>query len=217
MKMVCKNCGLPVDEGLKFCTNCGTPVAEASPHEQVSIHDSPDVGAYSMQEIAAQHQNNPESNLQKVETPPPAPPKAKHTKRNVMIAVVMVGIVGIILGTNIAANRHFERGKTYLREHDYENAINEYSLAIKLKPNYALAYVYRGDAHELKGQYDRAIEDLNKAIELDPHYVDLYGNRGEVYRMKSQYDRAIEDLNKAIELSPDYQWAKDRLREIRGR
>jgi hypothetical protein len=66
--MFCTNCGSQIPDGVKFCTNCGTAVAEASPlstHEQVSIHDSPDVGAYSMQEIAERHQGNAKQDLKK--------------------------------------------------------------------------------------------------------------------------------------------------------
>src|SRR3990167_4842469 len=87
---------------------------------------------------------------------------------------------------------------------EYDDAIEAYTSAIALDPNYAAAYNNRGDAYANKGQYDRAIEDYNKAIALDPNYADAYGNRGNAYRNKGHIDRAIEDYNKAIALDRNY-------------
>src|SRR3989338_7098103 len=87
---------------------------------------------------------------------------------------------------------------------EYDDAIEAYTSAIALDPNYAAAYNNRGVAYKNKGQNDRAIEDYNKAIALDPNYAAAYNNRGNAYANKGQYDRAIEDYNKAIALDPNY-------------
>src|SRR3989338_3217676 len=111
---------------------------------------------------------------------------------------------------------------------EYDDAIEAYTSAIALDPNYAAAYnnrgavyaknslikalldknknpriadVYKNNADE---DYDRAIEDYNKAIALDPNYALAYARRGSAYDNKGQYDRAIEDYNKAIALDPNY-------------
>ncbi|MDR0524545.1 MAG: tetratricopeptide repeat protein [Spirochaetaceae bacterium] len=71
--------------------------------------------------------------------------------------------------------------------------------------------------YDEKGDYDRAIGDFTQAIRLDPNYAAAYGTRGVAYSAIGQNSRAIQDLERAIALNPNYQWAKDRLREIRGR
>ncbi|MGB0384758.1 MAG: tetratricopeptide repeat protein [Ardenticatenaceae bacterium] len=42
----------------------------------------------------------------------------------------------------------------------------DYSEAIRLNPDYALAYNNRGFAYEKKGERDLAIADYRKAVEL---------------------------------------------------
>jgi tetratricopeptide (TPR) repeat protein len=83
-------------------------------------------------------------------------------------------------------------------------AIEYLNMAIMLKPDYAEAYNYRGNAYDDLHQYQRAIEDYNLSIRLKPNYADAYYNRGIAYgRDLGQYQRAIEDFNEAIRLRPD--------------
>ena len=85
-----------------------------------------------------------------------------------------------------------------------ETAVETYSYAIKLQPNFSEAYNNRGIAYEDKGKLDQAIQDYNKAIELKPDLAEAYNNRGIAYRVKGDFDHAIQDFNKAIDLKPDY-------------
>jgi tetratricopeptide (TPR) repeat protein len=89
------------------------------------------------------------------------------------------------------------------KDKDFDMAIEAFTSAIALDPNYAHAYIGRGNAYADKGQYDRAIEDFNKAIALNPNDASAYNNRGYAYVSKGQYDRAIEDFNKVIALDPN--------------
>jgi tetratricopeptide (TPR) repeat protein len=86
---------------------------------------------------------------------------------------------------------------------DYDRAIADYNQAIRLDPNYAVAYFNRGNAYFRKGDNDRAIADLTQAIKLDPNFALAYFNRGYVYNEKGDYDRAIADLTQAIKLDPN--------------
>src|SRR3989337_107555 len=101
------------------------------------------------------------------------------------------------------ANEWFEKGFQHWLNKEYNSAIEAFTSAIALDPNYVYAYGNRGIAYADKGQYDRAIEDYNKAIALDPNYADAYGNRGIAYYHKGQHGRAIEDFNMAIQLDPN--------------
>ena len=57
-------------------------------------------------------------------------------------------------------------GPAQAQQHD--RAIQDFDQAIKLNPNYAIAFYNRGNAYRLKGQHDRAIQDLDQAIKLNP-------------------------------------------------
>jgi tetratricopeptide (TPR) repeat protein len=49
---------------------------------------------------------------------------------------------------------------------EYDKAIDEYTEAIRLKPDYADAYYNRGNAYVGQGKLDKAIADFAKAEEL---------------------------------------------------
>lgn len=87
---------------------------------------------------------------------------------------------------------------------NYALAIPYYTMAIKLKPDFAQACYNRGNACKDGGAYEQAIQDYTRAIALKPDYVDAYNNRGFTYDKKGAYEQAIRDYNKAIELAPDY-------------
>jgi tetratricopeptide (TPR) repeat protein len=85
----------------------------------------------------------------------------------------------------------------------YDKAIADYTQAIRLDPNNAVAYRERGVALSQKGDNDKAIADYNQAIRLNPNYARAYINRGNAYDDKGDYDKAIADYNQAIRLDPN--------------
>lgn len=87
---------------------------------------------------------------------------------------------------------------------DPQKAIECLNEAIRLKPDYAVAYYNRGGVYYQLRQYDLAIEDYNKAIRLTPNFFRGYLLRSDVHVELKQYQRAIEDYNEAIRLKPDY-------------
>ena len=96
-----------------------------------------------------------------------------------------------------------QQGNFLMMLRQIDRAMEAYSRAITLDPEYALAYNNRGNTYGIKDDVDRAIEDYNRAIDLNPEYDLAYNNRGIAYSHKGAYDRAIEDYNKAIDLNPD--------------
>ncbi len=103
----------------------------------------------------------------------------------------------------VQINEWFEKGYDYWLNQEDDVAIEAYTKAIALDPNYAAAYNNRGVAYKNKGQYDRAIEDYNKAIALDPNDASAYTNRGVAYNEKRQYDKAIINFQKACNLGDE--------------
>jgi tetratricopeptide (TPR) repeat protein len=100
-----------------------------------------------------------------------------------------------------------ERGMFYKIKGDYDNAIPDYSKAIKLEAgdeNYrqALADARQGKLLSGMKDWERAAAEYAKAVELDPDNAEYYGNRGDAYYKKGDNDRAIADYTMAIELVP---------------
>ena len=104
---------------------------------------------------------------------------------------------------NISAKTYYYRGNT---KHDigfYQNAISDYSKAIRLKPDFMEAYHNRGNAKAELGQHLEAITDFDIAIKLKPDDAMSYYNRGAAKASLSRYVEAIADYDIAIKLNPD--------------
>jgi spermidine synthase len=99
------------------------------------------------------------------------------------------------------AEAFLEKGTIYGMHGQYQQAIINFSKAIELNPNYAMAYNNRGYAYNRLGHYQLAIKDFNKVISLKSDYANAYNNRGISYTSLGQYMRAIEDYNEAIRLN----------------
>ena len=67
-----------------------------------------------------------------------------------------------------SAVSHWTKGKALLDDHKEDQAIVEFGEALRLDPNYPIAYANRGLAFKQKGDLDRAIADYDEAIRLDP-------------------------------------------------
>ena len=80
-------------------------------------------------------------------------------------------------------------------------AILNFDAAIRLNPDYAKPYCYRGKVKAYQDDYESAIADYNKAIELEDQYAEAYCGRGDVKRSQGDYAGAITDYNAAIGLN----------------
>ena len=63
---------------------------------------------------------------------------------------------------------HYDRGIAHKNKKDFDQALRDYSEAIRLDPNYAHAYLNRGVLLADKRELDRALPDFDAAIRLDP-------------------------------------------------
>jgi tetratricopeptide (TPR) repeat protein len=98
---------------------------------------------------------------------------------------------------------------------DFQQALTNFNNTINLDPQYANAYINRGN---LKAQrlnnYEDAISDYQKAIKLIlaneflqkdlEDYADIYNNMGTAKFRLNDIDGALNDYSKALEINPDF-------------
>jgi len=95
-------------------------------------------------------------------------------------------------------------GLHYKKIGDVNRAVEEYSKAITLQPDYYRAYGNRSNIYKDLKQYDKAIADCNKVLEIDPNSYLTYTNRGAIYAELGQLDQALKDYNQALAIDPTH-------------
>ncbi len=88
-------------------------------------------------------------------------------------------------------------------EGNYADAIDMFTQAIELKPDYANAYFNRGELHFELEQYRQAVDDYGRAIELDSQDPQYFNSRGHSKFMLQSYVGAVADYEKACALGSD--------------
>lgn len=103
------------------------------------------------------------------------------------------------------ASTWYERGVVRAKRgwsSDYLSSIDDFTEAIKLRPDYPEADKNRGDSYRHDHKYDLSIADYTKAIELRPNFADAYGGRAGAYKLRYDFENAIADITKGIQLQP---------------
>ncbi len=97
---------------------------------------------------------------------------------------------------------YYNQGNAWYEQGNYEQAIANYTEAIRLNPGLFEAYNARGNSWSDHQDLDRAVADYTEAIRLKPDYSEAYMNRADALRAKGQLARAFADYNQAIRLNP---------------
>ena len=108
-----------------------------------------------------------------------------------------------VTSKQLSAQEHVELGLIRYQKGDLGGAISKFEEAMRLDPEYARAFYYRGFVRHGKHDLDRAIADYSEAIDLDPQLVDVFLNRGSARGGKGDFDGAIVDYDEAIRLNPE--------------
>jgi serine/threonine protein kinase/Flp pilus assembly protein TadD len=131
---------------------------------------------------------------------------------------------------NNEAYQLYLKGRFYWNQRTGENlkkAIEEFGAAVKLDPNYALAYVGLADSYSLLEQYTGALpsETLPQAkayaelaVQIDEQLAEAHTSLGFVFYSLWKWDEAEKEFKRAIELNPKYptarHWYYIYLREV---
>ena len=112
---------------------------------------------------------------------------ASHKQYYIIVFSLM-----IISVTSMGQSREFlfNNGINYLLA-DKEIAVEQFTKAIELDPNFSAAYFYRGVAEFKLGHYETAIKDFNKVNELDSTVRVVHAYKGFAYRQLGDSDKSL--------------------------
>ncbi|MCL2041338.1 MAG: tetratricopeptide repeat protein, partial [Bacteroidales bacterium] len=125
-----------------------------------------------------------------------------------------------------AAKLYYFRGIAYSLLQDFDSALNDFNAAVKLDPNFTLAYFSRaviryknmlvnrnecelnaGDSQKPVSEKDEVtliIADYQKAIELQKDFYFAWFNLGNTYLQAKDFKQAIQCYHISIQYSPDF-------------
>lgn len=93
-------------------------------------------------------------------------------------------------------------GDLYMRQGNYEKAVEQFKKAITLKSNYGDAYHNMANAYHQMNRDDLALEGYQKAISFNPNLWQSYQNIAATYFAQGKFDLARENIEKAVTINP---------------
>ncbi len=97
------------------------------------------------------------------------------------------------------AKAHTDLGAAYLQKNKLEIALDEFSIATKIMPSYALAYTGLALVRSALGQDEEAEYNFKKSLQLDSSIAETYNNYGTFLCSRGRYDESIEQFMTAVQ------------------
>lgn len=141
------------------------------------------------------------------------------TAGHALLAVLFAfSLAGCFPSFDALAEEHFYRGIEYRRQNDNNLALEEFTKAIELDPDYYFAYYNRALVFYQRGEFENSLEDYTMALELNPDNAYWTFERGFLHWQLGDREKAIIDLERSLELGlpSDYrQRAEEALAQLR--
>lgn len=127
--------------------------------------------------------------------------KLKFISKSLLVCIVLLTLhTGC---SSVTTAQYIEQGDKLQKEGRFDEAIDQYTQAIRHDDNPAEAYHKRAGAYIGQSQFLLAIADSTKSIQIDPTAHQPYQIRGMAYLLLSQYEKSTTDLLKVLELTTD--------------
>ncbi|HSS52163.1 MAG TPA: tetratricopeptide repeat protein, partial [Thermoanaerobaculia bacterium] len=97
----------------------------------------------------------------------------------------------------------YNMAQVYAQIEAFDLAIEHYSAAMRMDPNYSEYYNERGNLLLKLGRLEEAHQDYLRAIELGPPYFEVWSNLGQCCRVRGCMDEAIAAYDRSLDLQPD--------------
>ena len=103
-----------------------------------------------------------------------------------------------------------QRATVYVSQKKFQEAIADYSEALKIKSDDPNIFERRAYAEMQLRDYDKALHDYIQAIKINPQEAKYYQVRAIIYQEKGDFKAAMADTEKTLQLDPNNADAQSR-------
>jgi tetratricopeptide (TPR) repeat protein len=121
-------------------------------------------------------------------------------KTSIKIAVILliISLTSELYAQN--ARQFYKTGLTFVEAGNHKDAIDQFTKALDLDPEYAQAYVERARSYEAVGDLQKTADDLKRALTFEQKEPELYYDAARMNYMLGNYNDALELINKSVAL-----------------
>lgn len=119
------------------------------------------------------------------------------------ILILMFCLNSFTNANELTTQEYLDMAKSKAGKGDNKGALQDYSKAIELNPEYHEAYIQRGELYGRMLKPNAAINDLNRALEIAPNNPEALSYRAMTKILLGDSNGAILDANKSIKLGAD--------------
>jgi tetratricopeptide (TPR) repeat protein len=121
-------------------------------------------------------------------------------RNNIKIAVLLLAISTSCIVSAQNAKQFYKTGLTFVEAGNHKDAIEQFTKALNVDPEYAQAYVERARSYEAAGDLQNAADDFKRALTFEQKESELYYDAARVNYSLGNFNDALELINKSIAL-----------------
>jgi tetratricopeptide (TPR) repeat protein len=95
------------------------------------------------------------------------------------------------------------RGRDSLVKEEFDDAVADFTEAVRLDPSHAPAYAARAEAWARKHYRDRELADITQAVKLEPRNTAFRVARAQSHSAQGRHEEAVADFNAALGMEPE--------------
>jgi tetratricopeptide (TPR) repeat protein len=125
-------------------------------------------------------------------------------KRRVVFILTLLPLLGTQLLCAQSARQCYRAGEEFFANMNYRDAIDQYTRAVEIDPDYDKAYIQRANAYARLNDYAHAAADYDRALVFNEKDAELYYLSGYAYHKQGKNSIALSKLTSAVDMKTKY-------------
>ena len=96
-------------------------------------------------------------------------------------------------------------------------AVDDFTRAIEIRPEFAEGWNKRATAYYLMGDFDQSLHDCDEVIRRNPNHFGALSGYGLIYVQRGELERALEYFERALAINPNMQGVQQSIELIQYR